>query len=190
MKTSLFFLLALLLAALTTTPAQAQTNEGSAVRTYVGYVGLINASSKVDQSGPALMLSFPGISSKLRLFGGGSSVQNGLFGGLEYSSLISDPDAPFRARITGGSLYSFSKDYTPSGVDRHRYISLYLGCSGLIDLTRNMALEFTVAPAMVNQVSFPAALVKIEQTDFGFYTRASLKVPELTAAPNLPALSP
>jgi hypothetical protein len=170
-----FILIATILAL---TMAQAQNNnEGIAIRTYLGYIALINTSNNPTHSGPAMMLSFPTISSKMRIFAGGSSLAGGVFGGLEYSFLTTNPSHAIRTRINSGSTYSFSKEYINGIPERHRYISLYLGASILIDIARNMAFEATIAPALINQVSFPAALVKIEQSNFGFYTRASLKIP-------------
>jgi hypothetical protein len=177
MKTSLVLIAAILMLIITL-PAQAQKqNEGTAIRTYLGYVTLVNTSNNLTHSGPAIMFSFPAISSKMRAFGGGGSLANGVFGGLEYSLLTTNPDDAIRTRVSGGAIYSFSKEYINGTPERHRYISLYLGGSILIDITRNMAFEATIAPALINQVSFPAALVKVEQGNFGFYTRASLKIP-------------
>lgn len=173
-----FFLIAVILTLAIISSTQAQNNnEGIAIRTYLGYITLVNTSNNPTHSGPAIMLSFPTINSKMRIFAGGSSLAGGVFGGLEYSFLATNPNHAIRARINGGSNYSFSKEYLNGIPERHRYISLYLGASILIDITKNMAFEATIAPALINQVSFPAALVKIEQSNFGFYTRASLKIP-------------
>lgn len=178
MKTSFFLIAAILVLTIISSTTQAQNNnESIAVRTYLGYITLVNTSNNPTHSGPAIMLSFPTISSKMRIFAGGSSLAGGVFGGLEYSFLTTNPNHAIRARINSGSTYSFSKEYINGIPERHRYISLYLGASILLDITKNMAFEATIAPALINQVIFPAALVKIEQSNFGFYTRASLKIP-------------
>ncbi|MBI5733952.1 MAG: hypothetical protein HY973_03355 [Candidatus Kerfeldbacteria bacterium] len=163
--------------AINTGPNFGQEKTDKAVRFYAGYYVVAGATT---HQGPTIMMSWPGVLGKIRLFVFGQSMAWGTYeergGGMEYSILLNSAESDFRYRITGGISYSAENLIGETALPE-KLLAIYIGGSVLYDISKKLSLEATLAPAYTSLVYLPVhSLMRDTISKLGVVARVSLKI--------------